>query len=121
MWVLNSQQALTAIYSSLFIFGFIAFFLNYFNSYSPGLSYTMDAAYWVYIIHLPIVAFIPGLLAGFALPLGLKFVITLSVTCVFCFATYKYFVRGTFIGMFLNGKVHTQKKIPVVNDKTLAV
>ena len=81
----------------------------------------MDAAYWVYIIHLPIVAFIPGLLAGFALPLGLKFVITLSVTCVFCFATYKYFVRGTFIGMFLNGKVHTQKKTPVVIDKTLAV
>ncbi len=119
MWVLNTKQALTAIYSSLFIFGFIAFFLTYFNSYSPRLSYIMDAAYWVYIIHLPIVAFIPGLLAGFALPTGLKFAITFSVTAIFCFATYKYFVRGTFIGMFLNGKVDKQKKIPVLNNMAL--
>ena len=61
-FIINTKQTLTAIYSSLFIFGFIAFFLTYFNSYSPRLSYIMDAAYWVYIIHLPIVAFIPGLL-----------------------------------------------------------
>jgi len=116
---LNAKQALTAIYSSLFIFGFIAFFLTYFNSYSPRLSFIMDAAYWVYIIHLPIVVLVPGLLAGFSLPAGLKFAITFSVTAIFCFATYKYFVRGTFIGMFLNGKVHKQKKTPVINDLEL--
>jgi len=119
LWVLNSKQALTAIYSSLFIFGFIALFLRYFNSYSPGLSYIMDASYWVYIIHLPIVSFVPGLLAGFALPTGLKFAITLSATAIFCFATYKHFVRGTFIGMFLNGKVHKQKEIRVVKEMAL--
>ena len=119
VWVLNTKQALTAIYSSLFIFGFIAFFLTYFNSYSPRLNYIMDAAYWVYIIHLPIVAFIPGLLAGFTLASGLKFAITFSVTAIFCFATYKYFVRGTFIGMFLNGKVHKEKKVTVVNNMAL--
>jgi glucan biosynthesis protein C len=119
VWVLNTKQALTAIYSSLFIFGFIAFFLTYFNSYSRRLSYIMDAAYWVYIIHLPIVAFIPGLLAGFALPAVLKFAITLSVTTIICFVTYKYFVRGTFIGMFLNGKVHKENKTPVTNNMAL--
>ncbi len=109
VWVLNAKQALTAIYSSLFIFGFIAFFLSYFHSYSSRLSYIMDAAYWVYIIHLPIVAFIPGLLAGFSLPSGLKFAITFSFTAIICFSTYNYFVRRTFIGMFLNGKVHKEK------------
>ena len=119
VWVLNTKQALTAIYSSLFIFGFIAFFLRYFNSYSSRLNYIMDASYWVYIIHLPIVAFIPGLLAGFELPSGLKFAITLSVTTIICFTTYKYFVRGTFIGMFLNGKVHKEKRVTVVNDMAL--
>lgn len=36
---------------------------------------------------------------------------------LFCYsfylsASYKYFVRSTFIGMFLNGKVHKQKKYP---------
>ncbi|MES2647791.1 MAG: acyltransferase family protein [Bacteroidota bacterium] len=119
IWVLHSKQAFTAIYTSLFIFGFIAFFLTYFNSYSPRLGYIMDASYWVYIIHLPIVAFIPGLLAGFALPPALKFAITLSLTTIICFATYKYFVRATVIGMFLNGKVHKQKKTHIVNDMVL--
>jgi len=69
----------------------------------------MDSAYWVYIIHLPIVVFIPGLMAGFALPVFIKFAITFSVTTIICFATYQYFVRGSFIGMFLNGKVYNRK------------
>ena len=110
VWLLNAKLALTAIYSSLFIFGFIAFFLTYFNSYSPRLTYIMDAAYWVYIIHLPIVAFIPGLLAGVSLPSGIKFGITISVTAIFCFGTYKYFVRGTIIELFLNGKIYKELK-----------
>ena len=111
VWFLNTKLALTAIYSNLFIFGLIAFFLTYFNSYSPRLTYLMDAAYWVYIIHLPIVALIPGLLAVVSLPSGIKFVITFSVTAIFCFASYKYFVRGTFIELFLNGKMHKEKKL----------
>lgn len=105
-----AEQALSAVYGSLFIFGFIAFFLTYFNHYSPRLNYIMDAAYWVYIIHLPIVAFIPGLLAGLSLPGALKFFLTLLATTLICLATYKYFVRGTFIGMFLNGKVYKKQK-----------
>jgi glucan biosynthesis protein C len=66
----------------------------------------MEASYWVYIIHLPLAAFIPGLLAGSGFPVFLKFMITLIVTTVLCMLSYKSFVRGTFVGMFLNGKVH---------------
>ena len=105
-WEYTVKQLLTALSGTLFIFGFIAFFLTYFHSYSKRLSYLMEASYWVYIIHLPIIAFIPGLMAGSGLPVFLKFIITLTVTSVICIITYKYFVRGTFIGMFLNGKVH---------------
>lgn len=105
-WEYTVKQLLTALSGTLFIFGFIAFFLTYFHSYSRRLSYLMEASYWVYIIHLSIIAFIPGLMAGSGIPVLLKFVITLSVTSVICMITYKYFVRGTFIGMFLNGKVH---------------
>lgn len=105
-WEYTVKQLLTALSGTLFIFGFIAFFLTYFHSYSRRLSYLMEASYWVYIIHLPIIAFIPGLMAGSGLPVFLKFIITLTVTSFICMMTYKYFVRGTFIGMFLNGKVH---------------
>ena len=112
-WEYTVKQLLTALSGTLFIFGFIAFFLTYFHSYSKRLSYLMEASYWVYIIHLPIIAFIPGLMAGSGIHVFLKFVITLTVTSVICIITYKYFVRGTFIGMFLNGKVHknTHKQI----------
>ena len=114
-WEYTVKQLLTALSGTLFIFGFIAFFLTYFHSYSKRLSYLMEASYWVYIIHLPIIAFIPGLMAGSGIPVFLKFVITLTVTSVICIITYKYFVRGTFIGMFLNGKVHKNIPKQIVN------
>jgi len=114
-WVLMVRQLFTAVYGSLFIFGFIAFFITYFSHYSGWLSYQMDAAYWVYIIHLPIVAFVPGVIAGIALPAVVKFAITFSVTAIICLASYKYLVRGTFIGKFLNGKVYRKKQSQIVN------
>lgn len=109
------KQLLTAVSGSLFIFGFIAFFLTYFHSYSKRLSYLMEASYWVYIIHLPLIAFIPGLMAGSGIPVFLKFIITLTVTSVICMLSYKYVVRGTFIGMFLNGKVYKNNDQQKVN------
>ena len=75
----------------------------------------MEASYWVYIIHLPLIAFIPGLMAGSGIPVFLKFIITLTVTSVICMLSYKYVVRGTFIGMFLNGKVYKNNDQQKVN------
>jgi glucan biosynthesis protein C len=110
-WQYTVKQLLTAVSGTLFIFGFIAFFLTYFHSYSKRLSYLMEASYWVYLIHLPFALFIPGLLIDSGLPVFIKFLVTLIVTSVICMLSYKYFVRGTFIGMFLNGKVHKTKKV----------
>ncbi|RYY28182.1 MAG: hypothetical protein EOP41_03220, partial [Sphingobacteriaceae bacterium] len=67
-WEFPVKILIAASCTSLFIFGLVALFLRYFNHYSKRMSYLMDASYWVYIIHLPIVSFIPGLMAGFALP-----------------------------------------------------
>lgn len=108
-WMQTLKQLCTAVSGTLFIFGFIALFLTYFHSHSKRLSYLMEASYWVYIIHLPFALFIPGLLANSGLPVFFKFLVTLSVTSVICMVSYKYLVRGTFIGMFLNGKVHKKE------------
>jgi glucan biosynthesis protein C len=105
MW----KQLFTAVSGTFFIFGFIAFFLTYFHSYSKRLSYLMEASYWVYLIHLPFALFIPGLMMHNGWPIALKFVFTFSITSLVSMLSYKYFVRGTFIGMFLNGKVHKTK------------
>jgi glucans biosynthesis protein C len=110
-WVLMVKQGIVAMSTSLFVFGFLALFLTYFHTYSRKLNYLMDSAYWVYIIHLPIVSFIPGLLAPFTLPVLVKFLIVFSVTAILSFVSYHYLVRGSMIGMFLNGKIH-RIKIP---------
>ncbi len=86
------------------VFGLTGWFLTSFAEASERMRYISDASYWVYLVHLPVVIFIPGLLCGYDFSVFLKWGITLAVTTVFCFWTYKYFVRSTFIGKFLNGK-----------------
>lgn len=98
------REMLSALFGALFIFGFIALFMTFFNRYSARLTYLMEASYWVYIIHLPVVAFIPGTIADFAIPLFIKFLLSVSITTIICFASYHFAVRNTFIGAILNGK-----------------
>jgi uncharacterized membrane-anchored protein YitT (DUF2179 family) len=116
---LLAKQLLMALSGTLYVFGFLAFFIRYFPSYSPTLSYIMESAYFVYLIHLPIAAFIPGLLAGAGLPLVVEYMIVLAGTVLISFLMYHYLARNTFIGKFLNGKVfrQLQNHPPVLHDK----
>lgn len=95
----------------LLVFSINGLFLRYANGHSPSMRYMSDSAYWVYLIHLPIVALIPGYLVGIGMPTVLKFFITLIGTTVVSFATYHFFVRSTFIGHFLNGRRYSTKKV----------
>jgi len=88
----------------LFIFGITGLFLRYTSKHSKKMRYISDSSYWVYLIHLPLTAFIPGLIAEWPIPAFIKFLIILIVTTIICFVTYHYFVRATFIGKFLNGR-----------------
>lgn len=87
-----------------FIFGITGWFLTRYNKPSSKMRYISDAAYWVYLVHLPLVAFLPGLMFDFAFSPFLKFSIVLLTTTVFCFLTYHFFVRSSFVGEFLNGR-----------------
>jgi peptidoglycan/LPS O-acetylase OafA/YrhL len=92
-----------------FIFGFTGMFLRYFSKHSPLMRYVSDSAYWVYLLHLPLTAFLPGLIGGWDVPAILKFTIVASGTTFICFFTYHYLVRSTFIGEFLNGRKYSRK------------
>jgi hypothetical protein len=93
----------------LFIFGFTGLFLRYFSKHSATMRYISDSAYWVYLLHLPLTALIPGLIADWSIPVILKFSIVAGVTTFICFFTYHYLVRGTFIGQFLNGRKYSSR------------
>ena len=80
------------------------------------VRWTADASYWIYVMHLPVVAWLTFWLAhldrsgrltaltGFAWGAGLKFLAASTVTAAVGLATYRYLVRYTPLGTLLNGK-----------------
>ncbi len=102
-------MAIKSINVWLFIFGFTGLFIRFASTHSAVMRYVSDSSYWVYLLHLPLTAFLPGLLLGIAIPAFLKFVLVMSGTAFICFATYHYFVRASFVGKFLNGRKYSRK------------
>ena len=92
----------------LFIFGVTGLFIRYGSQHSPRIRYISDASYWVYLIHLPLTAFIPSLLFNWDVPSTIKFLTVVIITTIICFSSYHYFVRTSFIGKFLNGKKYSR-------------
>lgn len=93
----------------LFIFGITGLFLRYFSEHSARMRYISDSSYWVYLVHLPLTALLPGLIGKWNIPDVAKFSIVVVVTTFICFLTYHYLVRATFIGQFLNGRKYSRK------------
>ena len=93
----------------LYIMLVMAICIRLFKNQSKKMRYISDASYWVYIIHLPVTHFVPGLLHGVGLNVFIKFIMSSTLVTIICFASYHYFVRSTFIGNFLNGKKFNKK------------
>ena len=77
---------------------------NRFGSYNAKLRFISDGAYWMYLIHLPIVTLITFFMFNLHIPIEIKFLIGIVMTSIICLVTYKYFVRSTLIGTLLNGR-----------------
>lgn len=113
-WAFTALQLVNAFVTTMMTFGVIGLFLLKFDRYSKPLAYVMDAAYFVYLIHVPIALLIPGLLADSGLPAIIQFLITISATTAICFGIYHGCIRGTFISRFLDGKLFT---IPSISSR----
>jgi hypothetical protein len=107
LWLL--QYLLKIVCSVLFSYAFIGLAEKRFGSYSARLRFISDGAYWMYLIHLPVVIFITFFMFDLHVPVMIKFVVSIVATSVICLGTYKYFVRSSFIGLLLNGKRHPFK------------
>ena len=93
----------------LFSYAFIGLAEKRFGAYNPRLRFISDGAYWMYLIHLPIVTFITFFMFNFHMLIEIKFLIAIVMTSIICLGTYKYLVRSTPIGILLNGKRHPFK------------
>jgi len=99
-----SRYGLKIIGTVLFSIGFIGLAEAKFGSYNPLSRFISDGSYWMYLIHLPIVAFTTFFLFEWPFFPEVKFVLSIAFTTGICLITYRYFVRPSFIGIFLNGK-----------------
>lgn len=68
-------------------------FLRYANRPSPLLRYLAASAYWVYLVHLFPVLYLPLLLSGWKAGSAIKFGITVLATAGLCLASYEVAVR----------------------------
>lgn len=103
-------KGLYALQTVLLTFGFIGFFTHKFNAPNTFWRYIADSAYWVYLIHLPIVLGTQLLLTHSDVPGILRFPIVLAVAIVISFGTYHLCVRYTWIGYLLNGRRMVRKQ-----------
>jgi len=105
------ETALNALLVWMLSLGITGLFIRYASNHSHSMRYVSDSSYWFYLIHLPLTAFIPGLVGHLSLgPLG-KFLLVLAIVILICWFTYHYLVRATFIGKFLNGRRYPRKKV----------
>ena len=102
--------------AALFCIGLVGLFESLLRSPRAWIRWLADSSYWIYIIHLPLVAFITFYLAhlgrqgrlrdltGLSWSAEAKFLAACIVTCILGILTYRYLVRYTLLGTLLNGK-----------------
>ncbi|MDF1843764.1 MAG: acyltransferase family protein [Rubripirellula sp.] len=104
-WPYHAIAALVAAcYVWLMSFGLIGLFQHFFASQNDRIRYLSDSAYWLYLMHLPLVQLLQSWMADWPLPSSLKLLAICSITTVSLLICYEVFVRYTPIGTLLNGK-----------------
>ncbi len=100
---LGIVKAGSALQTMLLTFGGMGFFLKYMNRPNDTVRYISDAAYWLYLVHLGVVAGLQILFLQSAVPGPLRFFLVLLITAGFGIGTYHLFIRYSFIGNILHG------------------
>jgi hypothetical protein len=88
----------------LFFFGLTGLFLRHFNHPSAAIRYVVDAAFWIYLVHLPLAIWLPGAFSTLLLPAWVKILMVLALTYLVGFVSYDLFVRSTMVGSTLSGR-----------------
>lgn len=101
---LTGIQLANSIITCALSLGIVGLFLRFSDSPNPNITYFVNSAYWVYLIHFAMAIYLSGLITDLDIPVYLKFMLVLSGTTVLCLTSYHFLVRKTFIGLFLNGK-----------------
>lgn len=73
------------------------------------VRYVVDASYWIYLAHLPVVVSFQVIVGHLPWHWSVKFPVILVASLVVLFASYHYLVRTTFLGQTLNGRKYPRR------------
>jgi glucans biosynthesis protein C len=82
---------------------FIGLFVRFLSADRPWVAWLSDAAYWTYLVHLPVCVLLQVWLAPLAWPGPLKYALVSLGTLAACLGSYRLFVRQSWLGATLNG------------------
>jgi glucan biosynthesis protein C len=104
--VLTISKFFAGLSTWCFIYWLCGLFLKRFNEDTPRTRLLAQSAYWVYLLHMPVILFLGNVLLNLPVDISAygRFVVNMLVTTYVCFATYRLVVRGTWIGALLNGR-----------------
>jgi len=104
------QFYLSAIQSVFLVAGTTGIFMKYFHRESALWRYLSDSAYWVYLVHMGIVAAMQVALHDLQWNPWAKLTLILVVAFGLSLLSYHLLVRYTLIGVFLHGKRENPRK-----------
>lgn len=90
--------------TAFFIAAFIGLFYRYCSTFNPWTRYFSDAAYWIFLLHQPMLLLFAIPLYGWETSAWIKFLLVCSATLLSCTLSYHYWVRNSAIGVLLNGR-----------------
>jgi peptidoglycan/LPS O-acetylase OafA/YrhL len=94
---------LAALFPWLTVFGGLGVFMRVFAGRGTLMRYLAESSFWVYLIHVPIVALTQALLLPVAWPVAIKFLLVTLVAIAASLVSYEYIVRRSLVGEIING------------------
>ncbi|WP_082536145.1 MULTISPECIES: acyltransferase family protein [unclassified Roseateles] len=83
--------------------------LRYLSGHNAAIRYVADASYWIYLVHLPVVAALQVWVGHWPLHWGLKYPFIVVTTLALLLLSYHFLVRPTPIGKLLNGRTYPRR------------
>jgi glucan biosynthesis protein C len=97
-------KGLIALQIVSLVFGVIGLFLRYFKSENHFWKYVSDATYWMYLVHLSIVASLQDLFIYLGTAPFLRFPLVLFISLLASFVSYHFWIRYSIVGTYLHGE-----------------
>jgi peptidoglycan/LPS O-acetylase OafA/YrhL len=102
-WARVVYCILAALFPWLTVFGGLGVFMRVFQTRGPVMRYLAELSFWVYIVHVPVIALVQVVLLGLAWPIAIKFLVVAAVAIAVSLLSYEWIVRRSLVGEIING------------------